>query len=54
MASYLNMANSTYLQTTNINSILVGNEIVDHSDVTGAAPTASPVSAAITTSSFST
>ena len=32
-------------QTININSILVGNEIINHSDVVGAAPT---------TTSFST
>ena len=39
-----------YLQTPNISCTLVGNEIVDHSDVVGA----SPVDAAPTTSSFST
>ena len=39
-----------YCQTSNIRHILVGNNIVDHSDVVGA----SPVSAAPTTSSFST
>ena len=37
-------------KTSNINHTLVGNEIVDHSDVVGA----SPVGAATTTSSFST
>ena len=40
----------TYRQVSNIRRILVGNEIVDHSDVVGA----SPVGAAPTTSSFST
>ena len=35
-----------YRQVTNISRTLVGNKIVDHSDVVGAAPT--------TTSSFST
>ena len=39
-----------YRQTSNISRTLVGNEIVDHSDVVGAAP----VGAAPTTSSFST
>ena len=39
-----------YRQTSNITPTLVGNEIVDHSDVVGA----SPVGAAPTTSSFST
>ena len=39
-----------YLQTSNINRTLVGNKIVDHSDVVGA----SPGCAAPTTSSFST
>ena len=45
-------ANQTriYRQTSNINHTLVGNIIVDHSDVVGA----SPVGAAPTTSSFST
>ena len=37
-------------QVSNIRRTLVGNEIVDHSDVVGA----SPVGAAPTTSSFST
>ena len=41
---------SEYRQTSNISRTLVGNEIVDHSDVVGA----SPVGAAPTTSSFST
>ena len=39
-----------YRQTSNIRRTLVGNKIVDHSDVVGA----SPVVAAPTTSSFST
>ena len=39
-----------YRQVSNISRTLVGNEIVDHSDVVGA----SPVGAAPTTSSFST
>ena len=40
----------TYRQVSNIRRTLVGNLIVDHSDVVGA----SPVGAAPTTSSFST
>ena len=40
----------TYHQTSNISHILVGNKIVDHSDVVGA----SPVFATPATSSFST
>ena len=39
-----------YRKTSNISHSLVGNKIVDHSDVVGA----SPVGAAPTTSSFST
>ena len=39
-----------YRKTSNIRHALVGNKIVDHSDVVGA----SPVGAAPTTSSFST
>ena len=39
-----------YRQVSNISRTLVGNTIVDHSDVVGA----SPVGAAPTTSSFST
>ena len=39
-----------YRKTSNIRRTLVGNEIVDHSDVVGA----SPVGAAPTTSLFST
>ena len=41
---------SDYRQITNIRRTLVGNDVVDHSDVVGA----SPVGAAPTTSSFST
>ena len=40
----------SYRQISNIGRTLVGNKIVDHSDVVGA----SPVGAAPTTSSFST
>ena len=40
----------TYHQTSNIKCTLVGNKIIDHSDVVGAVP----VDAAPTTSSFST
>ena len=40
----------TYRQVSNVSHTLVGNEIVDHSDVVGA----SPVGAAPTTSSLST
>ena len=40
----------TYCQTSNISGTLVGNKIVDHSDVVGV----SPVGTAPTTSSFST
>ena len=39
-----------YREVSNISRTLVGNQIVDHSDVVGA----SPVGAARTTSSFST
>ena len=42
--------NMTYCKVSNIRRTLVGNKIVDHSDVVGA----SPVGAAPTTSSFST
>ena len=42
--------NWTYRKVSNIRRTLVGNKIVDHSDVVGA----SPVGAATTTSSFST
>ena len=41
---------NTYHQVSNISRTVVGNKIVDHSDVVGA----SPVGAAPTTSSFST
>ena len=41
---------TNYRKTSNIRRTLVGNKIVDHSDVVGA----SPVGAAPTTSSFST
>ena len=44
------MAREEYRQVSNIRRTLVGNWIVDHSDVVGA----SPVGAAPTTSSFST
>ena len=42
--------NIDYRKTSNMSRTLVGNKIVDHSDVVGA----SPVAAAPTTSSFST
>ena len=42
--------NTDYRQVSNIRRTLVGNQIVDHSDVVAA----SPVGAAPTTSSFST
>ena len=42
--------NGTYRKTSSISRTLVGNKIVDNSDVVGA----SPVGAAPTTSSFST
>ena len=45
-----NTDKSTYRQVSNIRRTLIGNKIVDHSDVVGA----SPVGAAPTTSSFST
>ena len=41
---------NTYRQVSNVSRTLVGNKIVDHSDVVGA----SPVGAAPTASSFST
>ena len=47
---YNELENYTYRKTSNISRTLVGNKIVDHSDVVGA----SPVGAAPTTSSFST
>ena len=43
---------NAYRQVSNISSTLVGNQIVDHSDVVVVG--ASPVGAAPTTSSFST
>ena len=43
-------SHNEYCQVSNIRRTLVGNKIVDHSDVVGA----SPVGAAPTTSSFST
>ena len=42
--------NHAYCQISNISCTLIGNKIVDHSDVVGA----SPVGAASTTSSLST
>ena len=42
--------NTIYREVSNISRTLVGNKIVDHSDVVGTAP----VVAAPTTSSFST
>ena len=50
MVIYHENINKTYRKTSNIRRTLVGNDIVDHSDVVGA----SPVGAAPTTSSFST
>ena len=47
--SPLKLGMDTYRKTSNINRSLVGNEIIDNSDVVGA----SPVGAAPTTSSFS-
>ena len=47
---YQSMCIETYRQVSDIRRILVGNSMVDHSDVVGA----SPVGAAPTTSSFST
>ena len=44
------MINKAYRQVSNISRTLVGNKIVDNSDVVGA----SPVGAAPTTSSLST
>ena len=44
------LSSNIYRQVSNISPTLVGNKIVDHSDVVGA----SPVGAAPTTSSFST
>ena len=53
MLTYLELEHqgiNAYHQVSNIRRTLVGNKIVDHSDVVGA----SPVGAAPTTSSFST
>ena len=47
---FLNFHKEEYRKTSNISHNLVGNTIVNHSDVVGA----SPVGAAPTTSSFST
>ena len=47
---WVGMPRFTYRKTPYIRRTLVGNKIVDHSDVVGA----SPVGAAPTTSSFST
>ena len=44
------IGNHEYRQTSNISRTLIGNKIVDHSDVVGA----SPVGVDTTTSSFST
>ena len=46
---YKTLCITMYRKVSNIRRILVGNKIVDHSDVVGA----SPVGAAPTTSSFS-
>ena len=48
--TFLSCSSKTYRQVSNIRRTLVGNKIVNHSDVVGA----SPVGAAPTTSSFST
>ena len=50
LKQYMQMKWLIYRQVSNIRHTLVGNQIVDHSDVVGA----SPVGAAPTTSSFST
>ena len=47
---YASQTDYNYCKTSNISRTLVGNKIVDNSDVVGA----SPVGAAPTTSSFST
>ena len=49
-ARYQHGMNNSYRKTSSIRRTLVGNNIVDHSDVVGAPP----VGAAPTTSSFST
>ena len=43
-----NLTTTSYRQTSSVSRTLVGNEIIDHSDVAGS----SPVGAAPTTSSF--
>ena len=50
LVMHYGLQSSEYCKTCNIRPTLVGNKIVDHSDVVGA----SPVGAAPTTSSFST
>ena len=50
ISSFMNHAHLVYRQVSNIRRTLVGNKIVDHSDVVGAPP----VGATPTTSSFST
>ena len=50
MAWYHQESSHSYRKTSNISCTLVGDKIVDNSDVVGA----SPVGAAPTTSSFST
>ena len=50
METMMDLFHTIYRQVSNIRRTLVGNKIVDHSDVVGA----SPVGAAPTTSSFST
>ena len=50
LQSYTDCHIYEYRQTSNISRTLIGNDIVDHSDVVGA----SPVGAAPTTISFST
>ena len=48
------MSPSGYRQISNIGRTLVGNKIVDHSDVVGAAPAGVHTGTASTTSSFLT
>ena len=50
LRKYLEKKQEMYRQISSIRCTLIGNEIVDHSDVVGA----SPVGATPTTSSFST
>ena len=50
MITFCTLIDKKYRKTSNISHTLVGNKIVDDSDVVGA----SPVGAAPTTSSFST